>query len=269
MSHESTRLNVGLPLTRPIPSVRLRSRTPARQGLPMTPALIAVVGLKREAAFISAPGVIAEAGGGDAGALLARLNTLADRQPVRAVVSVGLGGALSPSLEVGDWIVADRIVQGAQTWAVNEGLARELRAGLPSAVTGAIAGSDVMVVDAAAKAALHAATGALAVDMESHIAAAFAADHGLPFAALRVISDGADRALPKAAQAGMKTDGGMDVLAVLRDLARDPRQLPALIRTGREAEVAFRQLRLLGRDDLLGRLGVGDADFGQLPLDVV
>ena len=116
-----------------------------------------------------------------------------------------------------------------------------------------------MVVDAAAKAALHSATGALAVDMESHVAAAFAAAHGLPFAALRVISDGADRALPKAAQAGMKPDGGMDV----------PRQLPALIRTGREAEVAFRQLKLLNRHDLLGRLGIGDPDLGELALDVV
>ena len=119
-----------------------------------------------------------------------------------------------------------------------------------------------MVVDAAGKAALHASTGALAVDMESHVAAAFAAAHGLPFAALRVISDGADRALPRAAQAGMKPDGGMDVLAVLKALARDPRQLPALIRTGLEAEVAFRQLKLLNCHDLLGRLGVGDADFG-------
>ena len=34
--------------------------------------------------------------------------------------------------------------------------------------------------------------------MESHVAAAFAAEHGLPFAALRVISDAADRALPRA-----------------------------------------------------------------------
>ena len=126
-----------------------------------------------------------------------------------------------------------------------------------------------MVVDAAAKAALYASTGALAVDMESHVAAAFAAEHGLPFVALRVISDGADRALPKAAQAGMKKDGGMDILAVLRELAKDPRQLPALIRTGREAEVAFQRLKLLRRHDLLGRLGVGDPDLGQLPLDVV
>ena len=232
--------------------------------------IFAVVGLKREAAAVSRPPkVLAVAGGGDGAALMARLERLAAAHPPRAVVSVGLGGALSPALRIGDWVVADRIVEGARCWPIDAGLARQLEAGVRPLNTGAIAASDVMVVDAAAKAALHAATGALAVDMESHVAAAFAAAHGLPFAALRVISDGADRALPKAAQAGMKKDGGMDVLAVLKALGRDPRQLPALIRTGREAEVAFRQLALLNRDDLLGRLGVGDPDLGQLLLHVV
>ena len=287
----------------------------------MIAPLIAVVGLQREARLVARPGIVAVASGGDALGLRARIARLAERERPRAVLSIGLGGALSPGLNVGDWVVADRTVEGAQSWPTDVGLIQQLehalrpltlptrlrRAGpfpLPQEeresgsalppiplrekegpvaqrwegegsrylfriVTGAIAGSDVMVVDAAAKAALHAATGALAVDMESHIAARFAAAHGLPFAALRVISDGADRALPKAAQAGMKADGGMDVLAILKALARDPRQLPALIRTGLEAEVAFRQLALLNRHDLLGRLGVGDADLGELALDVV
>jgi adenosylhomocysteine nucleosidase len=235
----------------------------------MRTALIAVVGLRREAALVAGGGVVCVAGGGDAGGLRAKLAKRLRGTPARALVSVGLGGALSPAFHVGDWVVADRVVGDGQVWTTDSGLVRELRKALPAAAVGAIAASDVMVTDAAAKSVLHAATGALAVDMESHVAAAFAAEHGLPFAALRVISDGADRALPRAAQAGMKKDGGMDVLAVLIELARDPRQLPALIRTGREAEVAFGQLKLLGRHNLLGRLGVGDPDFGQLTLDVV
>ena len=235
----------------------------------MIAPLIAVVGLRREAKLVARAGIVAVASGGDALGLRARIGRLTERQRPRAIVSVGLGGALSPGLDVGDWVVADRIVQGAQSWQTDALLTGQLLAAVRPLFTGAIAGSDVMVVDAAAKAALHAATGALAVDMESHVAAAFAAAHGIPFTALRVISDGADRALPKAAQAGMKADGGMDIAAVLKALARDPRQLPALIRTGREAEVAFRQLELLGRDNLLGRLGVGDADLGQLAFDVV
>ena len=64
---------------------------------------------------------------------------------------------------------------------------------------------------------------------------------------------------------GMTPDGGMDLGGVLASLARDPRQLPALIRTGREAERGFKALdnarRLLG--PRLGRL-----DLGELLLDV-
>jgi hypothetical protein len=116
-----------------------------------------------------------------------------------------------------------------------------------------------MLADAAAKREAQAATGAIAVDMESHIAAAVAARHDLPFAIARVVSDAANRSLPKAAQAGMAPDGSMDIGAVLWALARDPRQLPPLIRVGREAETAFQALRR-GRD-LLGP-GIGRLDLG-------
>ena len=238
-------------------------------------SILAVVGLKREGALIRTPNVVPVAGGGDGTALRAKLEACLIKERPAAVVSVGLGGALSPALQVGDWVVADRVLHGPGAAVPSNALTVQLRSLLQKAFReghvhiGAIAASEVMLVDAASKLALHTLTGALAVDMESHIAGQFAAAHGLPFAALRVISDGADRALPKAAQAGMKKDGGMDILAVLRELATDPRQLPALIRTGREAKVAFQKLKLLGRDDLLGRLGVGDPDLGQLPLDVV
>jgi adenosylhomocysteine nucleosidase len=121
-----------------------------------------------------------------------------------------------------------------------------------------------MVVDAAAKAQLYRQSAALCVDMESHIAAEAAAAHGLAFAALRFISDDAARALPSAAQAGMKPDGGMDILAVLKSIAADPRQLPALIRTGMEAEAAFRALLRSGRR-LGPTLGFADIEGLHLP----
>jgi adenosylhomocysteine nucleosidase len=81
----------------------------------------------------------------------------------------------------------------------------------------------------------------------------------------RVVSDAADRSLPRAAQAGMAADGRMDIGAVLRALIADPRQLPALIRVGAEAGTAFRELRR-GRD-FLGP-GLGRLDLGQHFLNV-
>jgi hypothetical protein len=49
-----------------------------------------------------------------------------------------------------------------------------------------------------AEKAAAAATGAVAVDMESGPLSAFAADRGLPFTALRVVLDGPGEALPPA-----------------------------------------------------------------------
>ena len=46
-------------------------------------------------------------------------------------------------------------------------------------------------------------TGALAVDMESHVVAHVAARHRLPMVAIRVVTDPAERALPPSALAGV------------------------------------------------------------------
>ena len=91
--------------------------------------------------------------------------------------------------------------------------------------------------------------------MESHVAAAFAARHGLPFGAIRIVSDGADHVLPPAAGTAMRPDGSIDVFGVVRSLARDPGQIPALIATARDAAVAFRALgRVRGLLGLSGGL---------------
>ncbi|WP_375460213.1 phosphorylase [uncultured Enterovirga sp.] len=107
----------------------------------------------------------------------------------------------------------------------------------------ALLGVDAPVLGTADKARLRADTGAAAVDMESHIAARYAAAHDLPFAALRAVSDGADHSLPPVAGAAMRPDGSVDVLGVIRGLARDPGQLAALLATARDAGRAFRALR--------------------------
>jgi hopanoid-associated phosphorylase len=213
------------------------------------PHVIAVTGLQREARILAGPGIVAIAGGGDGARLEAEIEAAC--AAAAGVISIGLGGALDPMLEPGDWVVASKV--GEQE--TDPDWTNRLLAALAGARIGPIEGSDLMVTDSAAKAALHAATAALVVDMESHIAARVAARHGLPFAAARTISDGADRALPRAAQAGMRPDGAMDVAAVLGELGKRPWELPALIRTGMEAETAFRSL-LRGRQ-LLGAALMG------------
>ncbi|EHM03395.1 hopanoid-associated phosphorylase [Acetobacteraceae bacterium AT-5844] len=221
--------------------------------------ILAVTGLRREQRILSAPGIEVLAGGGDA----ARLATLLEARAGEAegIISIGIAGALAPGLQPGDWIVASAVRDGEDIWPTDPAWRARLAALLPGAREGVQLGRDAMVSSAAEKAALHQATGAIGVDMESHLAARAAGRHGARFAVARVVSDAADRDLPVAAQRGMRPDGGVDIPAVLRALAADPRQLPALIRTGWEAEKAFRAL-LGGHDRLGARLaapGAGDA----------
>jgi len=225
--------------------------------------ILIATGLKQELNILEGAGVLVIAGGGDGARLQRELEEAAG--DAAAVLSMGLCGALAPDLKPGDWVVATEVFSNPLIPAKADAdwsaiLVRKLRA-----QTGLMLGSDTMIADAGAKAAAHAATGALAVDMESHIAAAVARRHNLPFAVARVVSDAADRSLPKAAQAGMAADGSVDIGAVLRSLAADPRQLPALMRVGAEAGKAFRELRR-GRD-FLGP-GLGRLDLVQHLLDM-
>jgi hypothetical protein len=71
--------------------------------------------------------------------------------------------------------------------------------------------------------------------------------------------------LPHAATVGMRADGRVDIAAVLRSLARDPRQVPDLVRTALDARAAFAGLF---RSRQLLPLGFGLVDFGNPVLDV-
>lgn len=213
-------------------------------------------GLKREARLITRPGhdVFAVAGGGDDARLERELEKLASLFP-GTIVSSGLAGALAPSLKPGA-VVLDG----------DAAFVEKLSQALPNAVVGRVLGRKTMAATVAEKQLLHRMTGATAIDMESHVAMRVARKLGLTFGVLRVISDGAGDELPPAARVGMKPDGGMALGAMLASLARAPGQLPALIRTGRDAGRAFKVLD--GLYDTLGRVGILGLDLRQFTLDV-
>jgi hypothetical protein len=96
--------------------------------------------------------------------------------------------------------------------------------------------------------------------MESHIAAAYAEEAGLPFAALRVISDSAHRSLPALAKSAIRPDGKVDLRKILSGLVRNPRALSALVSTGLDFNRALRSLRGC-RSFLLGGAGLVTADL--------
>jgi hopanoid-associated phosphorylase len=170
-----------------------------------------------------------------------------DPSTIRGVISFGVAGGLDPSLKSGDVVVATEVLAGDTRWlaglALNEELIASVALGSSRVVRGGLAGVEEVVAARSVKAALRLETGAAAVDMESHIAAAYAEESGLPFAALRVISDPASRALPPLAMAAIKPNGDIDLRKVLSGVARNPMTLRALVSTGIDFNRALRTLR--------------------------
>ncbi|HTC84350.1 MAG TPA: hypothetical protein VK683_08335 [Rhizomicrobium sp.] len=218
--------------------------------------IIAVTGLAKEAKIAGIAGVVAVAGGGDGDGLAAKLNAL--HGDIRGVISIGLAGALSPLLKVGHVVIADQIITGAEKWDCDSGWRVRLASRLPYAHQGSLFGSDVIIEKPETKSGLHQATGAMAVDMESQVAARFAASRKLPLAGLRVISDDASHVLPPAALVAMKPDGGIALGRVLFSLLKKPAQVSALVHTARTSNKAFAEL--LRCRDLCG-VGFSGADL--------
>jgi adenosylhomocysteine nucleosidase len=218
-----------------------------------------VTGLVQEARIAAGPGMAVICSSSDPHQLRALL-TVFDPTTIRGVISFGVAGGLDPSLKSGDVVVADEVMAGENRWlagfALNDDLIGRLTVGLGRRVVrGGLAGVEDVVVAQASKAALRNETGAAAVDMESHIAAAYAAEAGLPFAALRVISDPASRALPALARNAIKPNGDIDLGMILRGVVRNPRTLRALVSTGIDFNRALRSLRGC-RDFLVGGHGL-------------
>jgi hopanoid-associated phosphorylase len=180
--------------------------------------------------------------------LLERALSAALARGAAGIISFGTAGGLAPDLEPGALIVADavdgpfgrlqtdrewteRIVAALSSAGAPGGLAGRLRRGSMAAVAAPLITADD-------KRALHNSTGALAVDMESHIAGATAAARGLPFAVCRAVVDPAWRTLPPAATAGLRDDGSTALGPILRELLRQPSQLGALLRLAADARAA-------------------------------
>jgi len=223
------------------------------------PVLI-VTGLVQEARIAAGPGLTVICSSSDPNQLRALLAEF-DSTSIRGVISFGVAGGLDPSLKSGDIVVATEVTAGASRWPSAPTLTDELIGstglGGQRVVRGALAGVEQVVAARAAKAALHCETGAAAVDMESHIAAAYAFDAGLPFAALRVISDPATRALPTLVATAIKPNGGIDLGKVLRGVARNPASIRSLVSTGIDFNRALRSLRGCRGFMLDGVLGSG------------
>jgi len=226
--------------------VRLGARDGSTGGRVDPRPILIVTGLVQEARIAAGPGMAVICSSSDPNQLRALLTTL-DPTSIRGVISFGVAGGLDPSLKTGDVVVATEVMAGDTRWLAGLSLTEDqiasIALGRRRVVRGLLAGVEEVVAASSCKAALHSETGAAAVDMESHIAAAYAAEAGIPFAALRVISDPAHRALPVVARKAIKPNGDLDLLRIMGSVVRNPRTLRALVSTGIDFNRALRSLR--------------------------
>jgi adenosylhomocysteine nucleosidase len=162
---------------------------------------------------------------------------------VVGLVSFGLAGGLNPAWRPGALVIPEAVRDGDAIY-LTDAVLRD-RFG-PANARLLVAGPEI-VADAAAKRALFAAEGAVAVDLESGAVGRVARHHGLGFAVLRAICDPAERDLPPAARAALDARGAIGLLGVLVSLAREPGQFAALLRLAGDARRARSALIAVSR----------------------
>ena len=193
------------------------------------PVLIAVSGIGPQAARAAAEACV----------------DLARQGRCRRVVWIGIAGALSPGLKVGDLIVATSVTSAEEghrarrpAIALDRGLAASaISSGCAEAV---VVSTPAPVVTADERRRLWRQVGSpdrAAVDMESCEAARVLDAAGLPFAVLRAVSDTSEDDLPMALKAAATPAGGVSIPRLALAVLRRPRAAAPL------AAVRFRAVR--------------------------
>ena len=202
--------------------------------------LVVVVGLPFEARL--AGGISERVICGGNGQNLAASLPCAIMNECRGLISLGVAGLL-PNLSAGTCVVGSEILWGTERLMTDPNWSQRLLQAIPDSICGKIVGVAAPIVYAEAKHRLYVTTRAVAVDMESHIAASAAAAKGLPFVAIRVIADPAEHPLPQVALAAMRPNGTINIAQLVLSLMKDPRDFWSLAQTAQDAFVARAKLR--------------------------
>lgn len=149
------------------------------------------------------------------------------------VVSAGFAGALAEGWRAGDVVLADEVCdEQGRSWPAAPHLAGR---------RGRLLTVSRLVGDPVEKRRLGQSHHAVAVDMEAAVVAEFCAEHGLPFQALRVISDDVTTGLSPEL---VRLLGGATVSPVrlLRAAVRSPRVVGQLCRLAAATRMGARNL---------------------------
>jgi adenosylhomocysteine nucleosidase len=200
-----------------------------------------------ELAVLGAGSLLAVSGIGRAAAVAAA-QALVDAG-VSALMTFGMAGGLDPALKPGTVVIpCELISSGGGRFAANRAWREQVAASVSAlrpVSEGDLLTSTHAIETPADKAAAFRTTGAAAVDMESAAVAEIAADHNLPFVAVRVIVDTAADMLPRAVVAA-SLEGRVRLARLIGGLILAPREIASLIRLAQRYRIAMRSLHAIG-----------------------
>nr|VFJ51389.1 MAG: adenosylhomocysteine nucleosidase [Candidatus Kentron sp. FM]VFJ51963.1 MAG: adenosylhomocysteine nucleosidase [Candidatus Kentron sp. FM]VFK08991.1 MAG: adenosylhomocysteine nucleosidase [Candidatus Kentron sp. FM] len=192
------------------------------------------------------------------------------RLGVDALVSWGIAGGLAPDLVAGTIVLPEEVIDAGAPdngggwqypmgrypvdpdWhgALKDRLARK---GIDSRSRGSLVSTPMVQPEPQKKAALHHATRAMAVDMESGAVAKAAREAGRPFIVIRSISDTATMTLPTSTLGATDQYGRSSLSKLFRGLLENPREIthyPILLHSLAKAKKGLRRVFELCGDDL-------------------
>lgn len=164
------------------------------------------------------------------------------------LIICGFAGALTASAAPGALVIARTVIDVASPnieYRPDSALlaaAESLRLNSIPIFTGGQATGNRVLIHASEKHALAARTGATAVDMETAGAVRAAEAVGIPWLAVRAITDSAQEDMPLDFNTLVDTDGSMDITRIMLAAITHPWKLPGLIQLGKNSSLAASNL---------------------------
>lgn len=179
-------------------------------------------------------------GAGDARAYSSAREAIRLLSP-KAYISVGLSGGLEEELMPGEVVLGESTgFPDGTRYKADEVVMGRLLTG-NTFKSGPLLVSEKVITTSSGKREAAKTSGCIAVDMESCGAARAASEAGVPFLAIRAVSDTVDEDLPVDFNRFMK-DGGMDWARLIPFMVTHPGVLPKLLNLGRKSGIASRNL---------------------------
>ncbi len=184
-----------------------------------------------------APGISVRISGMGPQRAVAAAQALKD-EGANAILNWGCAAALEDTLQPGQLLLPETLITTeGKTVAVDGNWRARIQDILTDAfsiLSQPLTASNDIVATPASKQSLRAATGAIAVDMESAALACWAEEQNIPFVTLRAVADHANSGIPEAVLMATDDSGGIAVSCLLRHLLRHPTQIFDLLSLGHQ-----------------------------------